>query len=176
MVSSRPMTSLNQPPLEDGDDDAERGGDRDRDREGGFDRHQDRAEHDHEQEQHPFDPTASPLCADIPMVVGTTMHEAAFGFPPDQEMSEDDLAQQMAVLAAEHGDAVMAAYRDAYPTLSAKDRFILAATDRSFASTRPSWPSGSWKVAPRACGRTSSRRRTRPGTRRTAWSWRTTSS
>ena len=60
------------------------------------------------------------------------MHEAAFGFPPDQEMSEDDLGQQMAALVAEHGDAVMAAYRDAYPTLSAKDRFILAATDRSF--------------------------------------------
>jgi para-nitrobenzyl esterase len=78
--------------------------------------------------RHPFDPDAPALTADVPMVIGTTLDDAAMGgrFDIDDEGVKKGLQKRY----AKHADRIMAAYRKQWPDASP---FLLQArmlTDR----------------------------------------------
>jgi para-nitrobenzyl esterase len=83
---------------------------------------------------HPFDPVASPVSADIPLLVGCTQYEATlFYLADDAVFSLDEAAMRGRV--AEMLDEPMASraidvYKKAYAGASPSDLFLLLASDR----------------------------------------------
>ena len=80
--------------------------------------------------RHPFEPTAPELTADVPMIIGTTLDDAAMGgrFDIDDEAIKKGLGKRYAA----HADRIVGAYRKRYPDVSS---FLLQArmfTDRRF--------------------------------------------
>lgn len=79
---------------------------------------------------HPFDPTAPELTADVPLIIGTTLDDAAMGgrFDVDDEGIKKGLGTRYAA----HADRIVSTYRKHYPDASS---FLLQArmlTDRRF--------------------------------------------
>ena len=65
----------------------------------------------------PFEPDASPLNADVPVLIGTNKDEATlflFSHPRFGEFTEEDVAKQARTAAGDKADALVAALRDAY--------------------------------------------------------------
>ena len=86
---------------------------------------------------HPFDPFASPVHADVPLMVGSNKQESAAQLRPDpvifaRSLSEGDLMQRAQVLAGSSADRVVKAYREIYPGTSATERYVLMATHRAY--------------------------------------------
>jgi para-nitrobenzyl esterase len=83
---------------------------------------------------HPFDPVASPVSADIPLLVGCTQYEATlFYLADDAVFSLDEAAMRARI--AEMIDEPMASraidvYKKANPSASPSDTFLLLASDR----------------------------------------------
>jgi para-nitrobenzyl esterase len=80
--------------------------------------------------RHPFDPDAPELSADVPMIIGTTLDDAAMGgrFDIDDEAVKKGIGRKYAA----HADRIVGAYRKRYPDVSS---FLLQArisTDRRF--------------------------------------------
>lgn len=66
----------------------------------------------------PFEPDASPLNADVPVLIGTNKDEATlflFSHPRFGEFTEEDVAKQAKAAAGDKADALVAALRRAYP-------------------------------------------------------------
>jgi para-nitrobenzyl esterase len=66
----------------------------------------------------PFEPDASPLNADTPVLIGTNKDESTlflFGHPRFGEFTEEDLRKQAKAAAGDKADALLAALRRAYP-------------------------------------------------------------
>jgi para-nitrobenzyl esterase len=82
--------------------------------------------------QHPFDPAATPLAAQIPLLVGFNRDEATFNDRERPEVFHLDEAA-LAARAREHlganADRVLAAYKNAYPQATPSERYIAIATD-----------------------------------------------
>jgi para-nitrobenzyl esterase len=84
---------------------------------------------------HPFDPAASDLLADVPLMIGSTETEVTWNVnqfydPLSDEQLQEDL---MRVLRTDAGGAqqVIAAYRTTRPTVSNLDIYLIAASDAS---------------------------------------------
>jgi para-nitrobenzyl esterase len=66
---------------------------------------------------HPFDPTAPETSAEVPLIVGTNLHD--FGFTSsDFDLDEEGLRAQASAIFGSAGDHVLAAYRAADPDSS----------------------------------------------------------
>jgi len=66
----------------------------------------------------PFEPDASPLNADVPVLIGTNKDESTlfmFSHPRFGEFTEDDVAKHAKTAAGDKADALVAALRRAYP-------------------------------------------------------------
>ena len=86
---------------------------------------------------HPFDPFASPVHADVPLMVGSNKQESAAQLRPDQAISsraltEEDLMQRAQNLAGSAAGRVVKAYGEIYPGTSPTERYVLMATHRAY--------------------------------------------
>ncbi len=83
----------------------------------------------------PFDPVASPLMADIPLIVGHNRDEATFfnmGRPETFTLNEDGLKARLAAEFASDGDKLLAVYRATYPKATPSELYIAIASARWF--------------------------------------------
>jgi len=93
---------------------------------------------------HPFDPAAPPESADVPIIIGTTLDDAALGMT-NWDLSEDGLKQQLQKQLGANADRVYKLYRDAYPKVSPYLIQARVATDRGF--RRSAYKQAELKVA-----------------------------
>ncbi|HEY0435498.1 MAG TPA: carboxylesterase family protein [Phenylobacterium sp.] len=66
----------------------------------------------------PFEPDASPLNADVPVLIGTNKDESTlflFSHPKFGEFTEEDVSRQAKTAAGERAEALVGALREAYP-------------------------------------------------------------
>jgi para-nitrobenzyl esterase len=83
---------------------------------------------------HPFDPAATALSADIPVLVGGVKDEMAIYLAPDdrvweRKLTEDELRVRVAALAGGATDRVIATYRKLFPAATPSDHLISILTD-----------------------------------------------
>ncbi len=86
---------------------------------------------------HPFDPTATNLSEDVPVMVGGTRDENALFLAPDdavwnRTLNEDELKTRVAKVAAGNTDAVLALYRQMHPGMNPAELLIEITTDSNF--------------------------------------------
>jgi para-nitrobenzyl esterase len=86
---------------------------------------------------HPFDPVATPVSADIPVLVGGVKDEMAIFLAPDDKvwdrtLSEDELRARVAPVAGLSENRVLSTYRRLYPAATPADRLISILTDANF--------------------------------------------
>jgi len=67
--------------------------------------------------RNPFDPTAPEVSADIPVIIGTTLDDAALGLT-NFELDEAGLKSILTTMVKDNADRVLSAYRKAYPHAS----------------------------------------------------------
>src|SRR6202043_1403071 len=83
---------------------------------------------------HPFDPQASAISADVPMVIGTTLNEfvSAINHPEYELLNDADLEQRVRGMFANKTPAVLGAFRQRTPTAKPFDLWshIAASTVR----------------------------------------------
>ncbi len=72
---------------------------------------------------HPFDPAAPPESADVPVIISTTLEDAALGLT-NFDLTEDGLRKMMNERYGEKAEPMLAMYRDRYP---AKSPFLIQA-------------------------------------------------
>ena len=79
--------------------------------------------------RHPFEPDATPLSAQVPLLIGSTHHEQAT-FVFGQTVADEAALRAIVQRTAPKGpDQAIAAYRTAYPQASLKELSILIGTD-----------------------------------------------
>jgi para-nitrobenzyl esterase len=86
---------------------------------------------------HPFDPFASTVHADVPLLVGRNKQESAAQLRPDKAiasraLTEADLLQRAQILAGSSAERVVKAYGEIYPGTSPTERYVLMATHRAY--------------------------------------------
>jgi para-nitrobenzyl esterase len=81
--------------------------------------------------RHPFDPDAPPYSKNVPVIVSTTLDDAALGLT-NFDLDMDGLKKVAQGVAGEHADRVAAAYRDAYPNATPFKLQARMLTDRGF--------------------------------------------
>jgi para-nitrobenzyl esterase len=92
----------------------------------------------HDLPHHPFDPTATDLSDDVPVMVGGTRDENALFLAPDDNtvwnrtLSEDELKVRIAKVADGNTDAVLALYRQMHPGMNPAELLIEITTDSNF--------------------------------------------
>jgi len=83
---------------------------------------------------HPFDPQASPLSADVPMIVGTTLNEfaTALNHPEYELMTDAELEQKVRGMFGDKTPQILTAFRQRTPTAKPFDLWsrIAASTVR----------------------------------------------
>ncbi len=80
--------------------------------------------------QHPFDPAAPAISANIPMLIGTTLNEFAGGInnPDVDRLTEAELAGRIKDMYGERGMRILEAFRRAHPKAKAFDIFSFIST------------------------------------------------
>ena len=86
-----------------------------------------------------FDPVATDVSADIPLLIGTNKHEMALFTRDDPKifgrtLTEDELRGRVKVMAGNAADRVLEAYNRDYPGTHPAVRWILMTTDRTYRS------------------------------------------
>ena len=86
---------------------------------------------------HPFDPVATEISAEIPVLVGNVKDEMAIYLAPNDKvwnrvLSEDEMRAQIAPVAGAATDRVIETYRRLYSGASPADRLISTLTDSNF--------------------------------------------
>ncbi|HZM43912.1 MAG TPA: carboxylesterase/lipase family protein [Burkholderiales bacterium] len=86
---------------------------------------------------HPFDPAATDVSANIPVLVGNVKDEMAIYLAPNDKvwgraLTEDEMRAQIAPVAGPATDRVVELYRSLYPGASPSDRLISTLTDSNF--------------------------------------------
>ncbi len=87
--------------------------------------------------RHPFGPDASPLSADIPLMIGDMRDEmTSFTATVDRiwfrQLTEAELRDRLYAIAGRHADRVVETYRRLMPRANPTERFIAATTDSNF--------------------------------------------
>jgi para-nitrobenzyl esterase len=85
--------------------------------------------------RHPFEPDASPLSADIPVMVGYTKDEMTlYNVGQDwwRDMTEDTLKERLAQSGNANADALVAAYRELHPDYAPRYLYTDVLTTRHF--------------------------------------------
>jgi para-nitrobenzyl esterase len=85
----------------------------------------------------PFEPDATPVSADIPLIIGDCTHEAALFLAHDDKvwhrtLTEAELRTRVAAVAGAQADRVMETYRRLMPDASQAERLIATLTDSNF--------------------------------------------
>jgi para-nitrobenzyl esterase len=79
---------------------------------------------------HPFYPRASPVHADVPILIGSNHHEITlFAAESDFSLDEAGLRKRLAFLLHDQAESVLDGYRRIYTEYSASDLYIRIATD-----------------------------------------------
>ena len=91
----------------------------------------------HDLPHHPFDPTATDVSDDVPVMVGGTKDENAIFLAPDdavwnRTLGEDELKTRVAKVAGGSTDAVLELYRQMHPGMSPAELLIEITTDSNF--------------------------------------------
>jgi para-nitrobenzyl esterase len=86
---------------------------------------------------HPFDPEASAINADVPLIIGdmkdeTTNFLAVVEPVWNRTLTEGEMRQRIAAIAGERAGAVCDLYRRLYPALNPAEQLIAATTDSNF--------------------------------------------
>ena len=127
----------------------------------------------------PFDPAATAISADIPVLVGGVKDEMAIYLAPEdriweRNLTEDELRARIATLANGSTERVIETYRKLFPTATPADRLISILTDSNFRLRSITLAERKAAPAGRRCGsiRSTGRRRysaagSRPSTRST---------
>jgi para-nitrobenzyl esterase len=100
---------------------------------------------------HPFDPVAPQVSANVPLMIGTNLHETTLFFaffPWFDTLDEAGLRQRVASIMGDSADRIIESYRRAQPNLAPKDLFIAITTDRMMRG--PSITTADRKVAQNA--------------------------
>ncbi len=84
-----------------------------------------------------FDPVATEVSADVPILIGTNRHELAYFLRGDQKimdrtLTEDELRERVRVMAGNATDRVMDVYKQVHPDAPPAVRWILMRTDRTY--------------------------------------------
>ena len=82
--------------------------------------------------RNPFTPDATPLSAEVPLLIGTNLHEAAFftrNMPAQADMDEAALKQRLAAYPTLNADEAIATYRHDFPGASPWKLSLLVASD-----------------------------------------------
>jgi para-nitrobenzyl esterase len=79
--------------------------------------------------RHPFDPTAPEISSNVPLIVGTNLHDSAFN-STNFDLDEEGLRAQAKTMFGSAGERVVAAYRAADPKASPFLLLARMATDR----------------------------------------------
>ncbi len=87
---------------------------------------------------HPFDPTASAVSAQIPMMIGTVMNEfsPSMGYPELESMSEDELKRRASQRYGDKVQSVIEACRKVYPNVKPVEVLSLISSVRTNAVTQ----------------------------------------
>jgi para-nitrobenzyl esterase len=85
----------------------------------------------------PFDPVASGICADVPLIIGdmkteTTSFLAVVDKVWDRSLTEAELRQRVEAIAGQHAGRVIELYGQLYPGLNPAERLIAVTTDSNF--------------------------------------------
>jgi para-nitrobenzyl esterase len=85
----------------------------------------------------PFHPDATPVSADIPLIIGDCTHEASLFLAHDDKvwhrtLTEAELHERVAAVAGPHVERVVATYRRLLPDATPADRLIATLTDSNF--------------------------------------------
>ena len=85
----------------------------------------------------PFDPVASDICADVPLLIGDMRHETANFLAVvdsvwDRTLTATGMRQRIEAIAGEHTGRVVDLYDRLYPGLNPAERLIAATTDCNF--------------------------------------------
>ena len=85
----------------------------------------------------PYDPAATALSDDIPLMIGGTRTESSFFLVPDDAVwngtiTEDELAKRITALAGDKVDGLLAYYKQHYPAASPTDRLLFMTTGSNF--------------------------------------------
>jgi para-nitrobenzyl esterase len=91
----------------------------------------------HDLPHHPFDPIATDLSDDVPVMVGGTKDENAIFLAPDdvvwnRTLGEDELKTRVVEVAGGDTDAVLALYRRMHPGMNPAELLIEITTDARF--------------------------------------------
>jgi para-nitrobenzyl esterase len=84
-----------------------------------------------------FDPVATEISADVPVLVGTNRHELAYFLRSDPKimertLTEDELRQRVVTMAGSATDRVLEVYKKAHPSAPPAVRWILMRSDRTY--------------------------------------------
>lgn len=84
---------------------------------------------------HPFDPVASDLSADVPIMVGSNQHEVTLFLTGSKALFEMDDAGMKAAVGrlrnmGDHSDEMIASYRKAHPDVSPSELYFIMASDQ----------------------------------------------
>ena len=112
--------------------------------------------------QHPFDPVATPVSADIPLLVGCTREEATLFYLRDESVFSLDeaglRARVLEMMEEPEASRLIETYKKANPGASPSEIFLLIASDRLARRELPSgWPSARSRRAGVRCTCISSR-------------------
>jgi para-nitrobenzyl esterase len=85
----------------------------------------------------PFDPVASDVCADVPLIVGDMRTEtsnflAIVAKVWDRSLSETEMRQRVEAIAGPHAGRIIELYGQLYPSLNPAERLIAVTTDSNF--------------------------------------------
>jgi len=84
----------------------------------------------HDLPAHPFYPVASPVHAEVPILIGSNHHEITlFAAENDFSLDESGLEKHLTFLFGDNAEPVLAGYRRIYPEYSPSDMYIRIATD-----------------------------------------------
>jgi para-nitrobenzyl esterase len=91
----------------------------------------------HDLPRNPFDPAATDLSDDVPVMVGGTADENAIFLAPDdavwnRTLTEEQLRSRVAKVAGAETDAVLALYRGMHPGMNPAELLIEITTDSNF--------------------------------------------
>lgn len=81
---------------------------------------------------HPFQPTAAPSAAEVPLMIGTNLDEAAMFLAADpkrRKLSEEDLERRLTPMLGDKLERVLGTYRRTRPEATPWDLFIAIATE-----------------------------------------------